>query len=235
LAWSAHLRPDPLHCALPSHDDIRTSTNQAPVSELLTVWKWVDFANCRTRRASLDWSLEMWCDSGSVYRACILGFACWRDRLQRIESCSSLLTISPWMKYRESASRPNAPSRTRWTQIWDLSPFWATRLFLSDNKPWFSSGIPTAGIAGLMRREGLLLMTDMSIHAGVQCAKCSRVHFPTTLKRIPEATIAVYQITCPPPCGAVTYFRLEDMRTFSVPDRVYERGYAEPDQYRYLF
>jgi hypothetical protein len=106
---------------------------------------------------------------------------------------------------------------------------------LSDNKPWFSSGIPTAGIAGLMRREGLLLMTDMSIHAGVQCAKCSRVHFPATLKRIPEATIAVYQITCPPPCGAVTYFRLEDMRTFSVPDRVYERGYAEPDQYRYLF
>jgi hypothetical protein len=110
-----------------------------------------------------------------------------------------------------------------------------TRLFLSDNKPWFSSGIPTAGIAGLMRREGLLLMTDMSIHAGVQCAKCSRVHFPAALKRIPEATIAVYQITCPPPCGAVTYFRLEDMRTFSVPDRVYERGYAEPDQYRYLF
>jgi hypothetical protein len=55
------------------------------------------------------------------------------------------------------------------------------------------------------------------------------------LKRIPEATIAVYQITCPPPCGAVTYFGLEDMRTFSVPDRVYERGYAEPDQYRYLF
>jgi hypothetical protein len=78
-------------------------------------------------------------------------------------------------------------------------------------------------------------MTGMSIHTGVLCAKCSRVHFFATLKRIPEATIAVYQITCPPPCRAVTYFRLEDMRTFSVPDRVYERGYAEPDQYRYLF
>jgi hypothetical protein len=65
-------------------------------------------------------------------------------------------------------------------------------------------------------------MTGMSIHAGAHCAKCSRVHFPATLKRIPEATkAAVYQITCPPPCGAVTYFRLEDMRIFSVPDRVY--------------
>jgi hypothetical protein len=78
-------------------------------------------------------------------------------------------------------------------------------------------------------------MTGMSIHSGVHCAKCSRVHFPATLKRIPEATKGLYQITCPPPCGAVTYFRLEDMKTFSVLDRVYERGYADPDQYRYLF
>jgi hypothetical protein len=72
----------------------------------------------------------------------------------------------------------------------------------------------------------------MSTHAGVHCAKCSRVHFLATLKRIPEArTKGVFQITCPPPCGAVTYFRLEDMRAFSVLDSVYERGYAEPGQY----
>ena len=72
----------------------------------------------------------------------------------------------------------------------------------------------------------------MPTHAGVHCAKCSRVHFLATLKRIPEATTkGLFQITCPPPCGAVTYFRLEDMRAFSVLDSVYERGYAEPGQY----
>ena len=78
-------------------------------------------------------------------------------------------------------------------------------------------------------------MTDMSIHAGVHCAKCSRVLFTATLKRIPEVTKRVYQITCPPQRGAVTYFRIEETKTFSVRDRVYERGYAEPGQCRYLF
>jgi len=78
-------------------------------------------------------------------------------------------------------------------------------------------------------------MTGMLIHSGVHCAKCSRVHFTAALKRIPEVTKGVYQITCPPPCGAVTYFRIEDMKTFFVPDRVYERGYADPGEYRYLF
>jgi hypothetical protein len=77
-------------------------------------------------------------------------------------------------------------------------------------------------------------MTGMSIHAGVHSAKCSRFHFPATLKRIPE-TSKVYQVTCPAPCRPVTYFRLEEKKTFSVPDRVCELGYAESGQYRYLF
>jgi hypothetical protein len=77
-------------------------------------------------------------------------------------------------------------------------------------------------------------MMGMSIHAGIHCAKCSRVHFLATLKGIAEPT-KIYQITCPRPCRAVTYFRVEDMRTFSVPDSVYELGYAESSQYRYLF
>jgi hypothetical protein len=86
---------------------------------------------------------------------------------------------------------------------------------------WLFSGI-----------SGLSFFGAMSTHAGVHCAKCSRVHFLATLKRIPEATTkGLFQITCPPPCGAVTYFRLEDMRAFSVLDSVYERGYAEPGQY----
>src|SRR5678810_654477 len=60
-------------------------------------------------------------------------------------------------------------------------------------------------------------MRDMSIHAGVPCAKCSRVLFTATLKRIPEVTKAVYQITCPPPCSTVTYFRIEEMKTSLCP------------------
>src|SRR6185369_4316421 len=153
-----------------------------------------------------NWSLEMWYDSGSVYRACILRI--WHSgepdykELRAVHLCSD---PRPKRNTSEIGIQIKHILATRWALIRDVSSLlgW-TRLFLSDNKPWFSSGIPTAGIAGLMRREGLLLMTDMSIHAGVQCAKCSRVHFPATLKHIPEATIAVYQITCPPPCGAVT-------------------------------
>ena len=52
------------------------------------------------------------------------------------------------------------------------------------------------------------------------------------MKRIAETTTkGVYQITCRPPCGGVTYFRLDEMRAFTVADRVYERGYAEPGEY----
>ena len=52
------------------------------------------------------------------------------------------------------------------------------------------------------------------------------------MKRIAETTTkGVYQITCYPPCAAVTYFRLDEMRAFTVADRVYQRGYAEPGEY----
>ena len=72
----------------------------------------------------------------------------------------------------------------------------------------------------------------MAIHGGVHCRKCSRVHFLAALKRIAEApTKGVYRITCPPPCLAVTCFRLDDIRAFSVSDRLYMRGYAEPGEY----
>jgi hypothetical protein len=38
------------------------------------------------------------------------------------------------------------------------------------------------------------------------------------------------QITCISPCGAITYFRIEDTRAFAVPDDLYRRGYAEPGE-----
>jgi hypothetical protein len=58
------------------------------------------------------------------------------------------------------------------------------------------------------------------------------VHFLAALKRIGEtSTKGVYQTTCYPRCGAVTYFRLDELRAFSISDRIYERGYAEPGEY----
>ncbi len=45
------------------------------------------------------------------------------------------------------------------------------------------------------------------------------------------STKGVYQITCISPCGAITYFRIEDTQAFAVPDDLYRRGYAEPGEY----
>ena len=124
LAWSAHLRPDPLHCALPSHDDIGTSTNQAPVSELLTVWKWVDFANCRTRRGSLR--IGRWrCGTTA---ALFIGLASLDlafgepdyEELRAVHFCSD---PRPKRNTSESASRSNTSSRTRWALMGNLSSF----------------------------------------------------------------------------------------------------------------
>jgi hypothetical protein len=59
--------------------------------------------------------------------------------------------------------------------------------------------------------------------------------FPDTpssrLAHTATPTQGIYQIACQSPCGAVTYFRLEDMKAFEVSDRVYVRGYAEPGEY----
>jgi hypothetical protein len=57
--------------------------------------------------------------------------------------------------------------------------------------------------------------------------------FLAALKRIAETpTKGVYQITCPLPRLAVTWFKLDDMKAFSVSDHLYMRGYAEPGEYR---
>jgi hypothetical protein len=72
----------------------------------------------------------------------------------------------------------------------------------------------------------------MAIHVGIRCSECGGVYFLSALKRITHTTTkGVYQILCGSPCGAVTYFRIEQTRAFEVPDNVYRRGYAEPGEY----
>ena len=73
-----------------------------------------------------NWSLEMWCDSGSVYLASILGF--WHagetdyKELRAVHLCSG---PRPERNTSESASRSNTSWRTRWALIGNLSSFWA--------------------------------------------------------------------------------------------------------------
>jgi hypothetical protein len=72
----------------------------------------------------------------------------------------------------------------------------------------------------------------MTIHVGIRCSECGRVHFLSALRRLTQTSAkGVYQITCISPCGAITYFRIEDTRAFAVPDDLYRRGYAEPGEY----
>jgi hypothetical protein len=72
------------------------------------------------------------------------------------------------------------------------------------------------------------------IHMGIRCSECGRVHFLSALGRLRRLsrltqtrTKGVYQVTCISPCGAITYFRIEDTRPFAVADDLYRRGYAE--------
>ena len=73
-----------------------------------------------------NWSLEMWYDSGSVYRACILRI--WHSgepdykELRAVHLCSD---PRPKRNTSESASRSNTSSSTRWALIGNLSSFWA--------------------------------------------------------------------------------------------------------------
>jgi hypothetical protein len=61
--------------------------------------------------------------------------------------------------------------------------------------------------------------------------------FPLSIEAL-EAPVApdgnptkgVYQVSCISPCGAITYFRIEDTRPFAVPDDLYRRGNAEPGE-----
>jgi len=72
----------------------------------------------------------------------------------------------------------------------------------------------------------------MAVHIGIRCSECGRIHFLSALKGITlTPRKGVYQITCSMPCGATTYFRIEDTRAFAVSDDLYRRGYAEPGEY----
>jgi len=132
--------------------------------------------------------------------------------------------IQPHVSENEARAVAEGARETTWEAPSFLRELFLGKLDLGLIHPW-----PEPDAEEQQRGEKFLASLERFLREQVDAERIERD------ARIPEATIAVYQITCPPPCGAVTYFRLEDMRTFSVPDRVYERGYAEPDQYRYLF
>jgi hypothetical protein len=81
-------------------------------------------------------------------------------------------------------------------------------------------------------KSRVIIHPSMGIHVGIRCSRCARIHFLSALKRIGMSdSKGVYQIACSSPCGATTYFRIEDTRAFAVSDEIYRRGYAEPGEY----
>ena len=72
-------------------------------------------------------------------------------------------------------------------------------------------------------------VTTMPIHIGIMCERCGRVYFVTTSGRIrPEKRKGtVYQLTCAPPCGAIRYFKKNEMQPYIASDYAANRGYGE--------
>ena len=73
----------------------------------------------------------------------------------------------------------------------------------------------------------------MSVHVGIMCDACGRVHFIATSAGIEfSRTIeGMYQLRCKRPCSFKTQFRKDEMRPYRVSDAVFERGYAEQSEY----
>ena len=91
---------------------------------------------------------------------------------------------------------------------------------------------PLGAIEASINPRHAIIPFVMAIHVGIRCLECGRVHFLLALKRLTKtSTEGVYQITCISPCGAITYFRIEDTRAFAVPDHLCRRGHAELGEY----
>jgi hypothetical protein len=68
----------------------------------------------------------------------------------------------------------------------------------------------------------------MPIHVGISCERCGKVHFIVTSKRIEfAASDGSYRLACMSPCGAIRYFRKEQMLVYAVSGDIFTRGYAE--------
>ena len=73
----------------------------------------------------------------------------------------------------------------------------------------------------------------MSVHMGIMCDACGRVHFVATSPGIElsQTTEGIYRLTCKPPCSAVREFRKDRMRPYRASDDMFSRGYAEVGEY----
>jgi len=77
------------------------------------------------------------------------------------------------------------------------------------------------------------IILEMTIHIGIMCEECGKVHFIGTSFRIvlSRKDKGMYQFTCKPPCPAVKDFRKDGMRPYRASDDVFERGYADVGEY----
>jgi hypothetical protein len=72
----------------------------------------------------------------------------------------------------------------------------------------------------------------MSIHMGIMCEKCRRVHFIGTSPGIkPMPMPGMYALTCPF-CSETREFRKETVRPYRVSNEVFKIGYANDLEYQ---
>jgi hypothetical protein len=73
----------------------------------------------------------------------------------------------------------------------------------------------------------------MAIHMGIMCERCRMVHFIATSPGVELSGTGdgIYQLTCKPPCSAVTRFRKDEMRPYRAKDEAFNAGYAEEGEY----
>ena len=73
----------------------------------------------------------------------------------------------------------------------------------------------------------------MPIHVGIMCESYRKVFFIATSPRIKPnpVTQGMYRLTCKPPCVESKEFRKEAMQPYRVSEDVFNRGYAEENEY----
>ena len=73
----------------------------------------------------------------------------------------------------------------------------------------------------------------MSIHMGIMCEMCRKVHFIATSPAITPSpgNPDMYRLTCRFGCNQTREFRKESMRAYRVEDKVFQSGFAEEGEY----
>ena len=85
---------------------------------------------------------------------------------------------------------------------------------------------------GLQRGDARHRREVMSVHMGIMCERCRKVHFIATSSGIRFSRLAeTYQLNCPPPCATARQFQEHLMLPYRVADEVFRTGYAVEDEY----